>query len=246
MALETEFVDITLDACHGECEKLKADGWRFIQTHCVNVENGGVDVYYSFMKGNLMRNLVVRGVTEQDEVQSVTDVCLAAFVFENEARELFGLDMKNIAIDFGGKMYDLAETTPMCYISPEVKAEKEKAKKMALAMEAKKKKAEALKAQKAAEAAASEKQAANEAAPAKAAEPAAEKTYDGLGGEHPTKIDKSESGKVADVSEIPTPSVPSPHSLEGDAKAEQRAPMPSVAYPRDLPQNDSDTTKEGE
>ena len=219
MALESEFIDIDLASMHAECEKLVNDGWRFIQTHCVNVENEGVDIYYSFMAGNLVRNLVVRGVKPEDEVPSVTDICLAAFVFENEARELFGVNMKDIAIDFGGKMYAPAEDTPMCFISPQIKAEKEKAKKMALAMEAKKKKAAALKAKKEAE--------------AKAA--AAQKPAE----EHPTKIDVSESGKVADVTEIPAPKVPTPHSL--DTEDEGRAPAPPVKYPHEI-----ESTKEGE
>lgn len=230
MALETEFTDIPLAALHDECEKLANSGWRFIQTHCVNTENNGIDIYYSFMQGNLAKNLVVRGVKPEDEVPSVTDICLAAFVFENEARELFGVNMKGIAIDFGGKMYAPADETPMCFISPQVKAEKEKAKKMALAMEAKKKKAAALKAQKEAEA-----KAAAAAAAEKPAVPAAAKE------EHPGKIDVSASGKVADVTEIPAANVPTPHSL--DTKDEGRAPAPAVEYPCEVA---NDLKKEGE
>ncbi len=228
MALETEFTDISLASLHAECEKLANGGWRFIQTHCVNTENDGVDIYYSFMQGNLIKNLVVRGVAPDDEVPSVTDICLAAFVFENEARELFGVNMQGIAIDFGGKMYAPADETPMCFISPQIKAEKEKAKKMALAMEAKKKKAAALKAQKEAEAKA--------AKAAEAAAPAATPTA-----EHPTKIDVSASGKVADVTEVPATKVPTPHSL--DTKDEGRTPAPAVEYPCEIK---NETTKEGE
>lgn len=233
MALETEFTEIPLASLHAECEKLANTGWRFIETHCVNAEDKGIDIYYAFMQGNLVRNLVVRGVEPEDEVPSVTDICLAAFVFENEARELFGVNMKDIAIDFGGKMYAPADETPMCFISPQVKAEKEKAKKMALAMEAKKKKAAALKAQKEAEAKAAA------AAPAPAAKAPAV-TGDPLK-EHPTKIDVSESGKVADVTEIPAAKVPTPHSL--DTKDEGRAPVPAVEYPCEVA---NDTKKEGE
>ena len=154
MALEQEFVDVTLDTFHGEVAKLFNDGWRFVQTHCVNMEDKGIDIYYSLMKGNVLRNLKVTGVMPDDEVPSVTDITLAAFVFENEARELFGVNMQGIAIDFGGNMYKLAEEKPMCFISPQQKAEKEKAKRIALAQEAKRKKAAEEAAQKAAEQAA--------------------------------------------------------------------------------------------
>ena len=45
MALESEFTVITLESLHNECAALVNDGWRFIQTHCVNTENDGVDIY---------------------------------------------------------------------------------------------------------------------------------------------------------------------------------------------------------
>ena len=48
---------------------------------------------------------------------SVTDQFLAAFVFENEAHDLFGVDIEGIAIDFGGNFYALAQKEPMTIIS---------------------------------------------------------------------------------------------------------------------------------
>ena len=68
---------------------------------------------------------------------SITDQFLAAFVFENEAHDLFGVDVQGIAIDFGGNFYALAQKEPMTIISPEQKAAREKAKKVAAAKAAK-------------------------------------------------------------------------------------------------------------
>jgi hypothetical protein len=115
---------------------MKTDGWRFIQTHAVNGEQG-IDLYYSFMKNGHVVNYRIAGVTKDDVVPSITDMFLAAFVFENEARELFGVDMRDIAIDFQGGMYAPAEYEPMTFISPEQKAAKEKAAKAAAAKAAK-------------------------------------------------------------------------------------------------------------
>ncbi len=136
MSFETEFRTIELDQLHREAGLMKVDGWRFMQTHAVNTDNG-VDLYYSFMKGSQVVNLHIAGVQKNQPVPSITDLFLAAFVFENEARELFGVDMRDIAIDFAGTLYAPAESEPMTFISPEQKAAKEKARKIAAAKAAK-------------------------------------------------------------------------------------------------------------
>ena len=74
---------------------------------------------------------------------SITDRFLEAFVFENETHDLFGVDVQGIAIDFGGNFYALAQKEPMTIISPEQKAAREKAKKVAAAKAAKEKAAKA-------------------------------------------------------------------------------------------------------
>ena len=128
MGFEMQFIEIPLESLHREAAIMKAEGWRFMQTHAVNTDEG-VDLYYSFMKDGLAKNLKVVGVTKDQAVPSITDLFLAAFVFENEARELFGVDMRDIAIDFAGAMYDPAVSEPMTFISKEQKAAREKALK---------------------------------------------------------------------------------------------------------------------
>ncbi len=51
-------------------------------------------------------------------VPSITDLFLEAFVFENEIHDLFGVDIKDIAIDFGG-ISTSWRRRPMTVISPE-------------------------------------------------------------------------------------------------------------------------------
>ena len=130
MTLKTEFVELPLERLYSQVAIMKGDGWRFIQTHAVNTDDG-VDLYYSFMKDDLARNYRVKGVQKGTPVPSITGLFLAAFVFENEARELFGVDMRDIAIDFGGLMYAPAEREPMTIMTPEQKAAREKARKAA-------------------------------------------------------------------------------------------------------------------
>ena len=140
MTLVAEFLPLQLDQLHREAAILKTEGWRFIQTHAVNTDDG-IDLYYSFMKDGCIANYRIAGVKSNQPVPSITDLFLAAFVFENEARELFGVDMRDIAIDFAGAMYAPAESAPMTFIAPEQKEAREKAAKIAAAKAAKAKKA---------------------------------------------------------------------------------------------------------
>ena len=80
---------------------------------------------YSFMKDGVLENFTIRGVTQDDAVPSITDRFLAAFVFENEIHDLFGVNVRDIAIDFGGNFYALAQKQPMTIISPAQKAPRE-------------------------------------------------------------------------------------------------------------------------
>ena len=80
---------------------------------------------------------MIKAVTSDDVVPSITDQFLEAFVFENEIHDLFGVDIQGIAIDFGGHFYQLSVKEPMTVISPAQLAAREKAKKVAAAKAAK-------------------------------------------------------------------------------------------------------------
>lgn len=134
--LQTEFTSLSVEGLPALAAKKKAEGARFVQMLCVNTEDG-IDLVYSFMEDGVLMNYEIKGVKKGTPVPSVTDQFLAAFVFENEAHDLFGVDVRNIAIDFKGNFYALAQKEPMTIISPEQKAAREKAAKIAAAKAAK-------------------------------------------------------------------------------------------------------------
>lgn len=138
MALQTSFEPLTIEELPALAASRKAEGWRYVQMLCVNTEDG-IDLVYSFMKDGVLANYKIPGVKKGTPVPSVTDQFLAAFVFENEAHDLFGVDVQGIAIDFEGNFYALAQKEPMTIISPEQKAARDKAKKVAAAKAAKEK-----------------------------------------------------------------------------------------------------------
>lgn len=130
------FTDIALgDLLNVATEKYNG-GWRAVQMLCTNTENG-IDLTYTFNKDAVWENYQVRGVTKDNAVPSLQHMYLCLFPFENEAVDLFGVRIEGMALDFGGRFYDVAVNEPMTIISPEVKAARDKAKKAAEAATAK-------------------------------------------------------------------------------------------------------------
>ena len=149
----TEFVDVPLGDLLTRVQTLKHEGMRFIQL-CAEFPEGGIDLVYTFYdetRDNAL-NLCV-SLPENAEVPSIQGLYFAAFSYENEAHDLFGVNFINMKLDFGGHFFNLAETSPMTVITPEMKAEREKAAKLRAAKVAKEAKA----AREAAEAASAER-----------------------------------------------------------------------------------------
>lgn len=130
------FNEVPLAEVHDLAARRAEEGWRYVQILAVNTEEG-IDLVYSYMKDGLLENDTVAAVGADDAVPTITDLFLEAFVCENEIHDLYGVAIENIAIDFGGMFYQLAEKVPMTVVSPEQLAAREKAKKIAAAKAAK-------------------------------------------------------------------------------------------------------------
>lgn len=133
MEFTSEFIPLALGDLPAFSDRMKASGARFVQVLAVNTD-AGIDLIYSFMTADgTLENHEIKGVRKDDVVPSITDNFLAAFVFENEVHDLFGVTIKDIAIDFGGKFYELSQSEPMTILSPAQLKEREKAAKVAAA-----------------------------------------------------------------------------------------------------------------
>ena len=88
----------------------KNDKWRLLQICCAFAE-GHYEVTYSFAKGYDISNyrLVVE---KEEEVPSISRVYKAAIFYENEMKELFGLDVEFIKVDLGNKLYRIDANVP--------------------------------------------------------------------------------------------------------------------------------------
>lgn len=140
MQMAQHFEDISIDDILSVAEHEHEAHSRFVQVLCVNGEEG-IDLVYSYQKtgdqGYAVHNYRVHGVKPETHIPSVTKFYLVAFPFENEAHDLFGVQVDDIAIDFKGGFYKVAMDKPMTVISPAQKAAREKAAKLAAAKAAK-------------------------------------------------------------------------------------------------------------
>ncbi len=144
MEMNQSFENIALEDILAVAEREHAQHSRFVQVLCIKTETG-IDLVYSYQgsaaSGYPVRNYRVCGIAPETHVPSVTKYYLSAFPFENEAHDLFGVQVDGIAIDFHGNFYKLAADKPMTIISPAQKAAREKAAKAAAAKAAKEAKA---------------------------------------------------------------------------------------------------------
>lgn len=169
----TSFVDVPLEELLTRVQTLKHEGMRFVQM-CAETTEQGIDLLYTFYDETTQNalNLCVYGIDESSRVPSIQGLYFAAFSYENETHDLYGVRFVNMKLDFGGHFFNLATSEPMTIITPEMKAEREKlAKKKAAA--AAKAEAAAKKAREAAEAAQAERAMATSSAEADSAAVAA-------------------------------------------------------------------------
>lgn len=136
MAITQDFRSISLDKLIDTCKERKNEGYRLAQL-CPKLErDDSITLIYTFVKESEMINYKVSGIKKGvTEVPSVTELFIAAFVFENEAHDLFGVNVVGNLIDFQGKFYSFAEgvEAPMTIVTPAQLAAREKATKLAAA-----------------------------------------------------------------------------------------------------------------
>ena len=115
-------------------------GYRLVQLCPKMQEDDRITLIYTFNKLNEVLNLkvenVVKGLTN---VPSITSMFISAFVFENEAHDLFGVKVVGNSLDYQGHFYTFADgiEAPMTIVTPAQLAAREKKAKVEAAKAAK-------------------------------------------------------------------------------------------------------------
>ncbi|HEY5584787.1 MAG TPA: NADH-quinone oxidoreductase subunit C [Ruminiclostridium sp.] len=94
---------IAIDQLLAETQKCKYEGYRFITATCADNGDETIDIIYHFDKDYVMKNYRVT-FNKGEAVPSISKIFLCAVLVENEIKELFGVNVTDIAIDYGGHM----------------------------------------------------------------------------------------------------------------------------------------------
>ena len=105
-------VEITPDELLGEVMKFKNSKLRLSQICCA-YSNEKIELSYSFANDDTNEYTNLRLVIDKDtEVCSITEFYPYAFLYENEMKELFGVNIQMINLDYNEKLYRLKDETP--------------------------------------------------------------------------------------------------------------------------------------
>lgn len=85
-----------------EVARLASEGMRFITTTCIDNEEQ-FEIYYHFDRDLQMTHLLVYQGKEET-LPSITPIYFCAFVAENEMKDLFGIPIDGLVVDYQGRM----------------------------------------------------------------------------------------------------------------------------------------------
>ena len=105
-------VEIEHGTLLGHVMAFKNQGLRLSQICCA-YSNEKIELSYSFADDDTNEYIILRIVMDKDtEVCSITEFYPYAFLYENEMKELFGVNIQMINLDYNQKLYRLKDETP--------------------------------------------------------------------------------------------------------------------------------------
>ena len=108
MTAQLELEMVHPEELEAKASRLKEALYRLVQVSCTSKPDH-FEVTYSFDKDNVLKNLRVQVPRGNPVIPSITTHFFCAFTYENEIQDLFGLKVKGLALDFGGKFYRTAQ-----------------------------------------------------------------------------------------------------------------------------------------
>jgi len=109
----------------GEYQK---NGWRLALINATTVPSpdettaGVFELSWAFAK-DLEFETIRENIVLADEVPSVSEFFGAAFLYENEMRELFGINVTGIGLDLQGQLYKTSTKIPFSHAAVKARLE---------------------------------------------------------------------------------------------------------------------------
>jgi ech hydrogenase subunit D len=104
MIEEQKLVMADQGALLAKAGEFKAQGWRLVQIGCTRLAEK-LELNYSFDKNYEFVNVRVEVPLSGGSVPSISPVYWAAFLYENEIKDLYGLEVTGMVIDYKGNFY---------------------------------------------------------------------------------------------------------------------------------------------
>ena len=104
------FERVTKAELYDIMQKKYEDGYRLAQI-CSTAYEGYNEVIYSVAKEYAMKNYVVE-LPVDEEIKSFSDIFPAATLYENEIKELWGVNVVGMSVDYKNNFYRIEKDTP--------------------------------------------------------------------------------------------------------------------------------------
>ena len=104
------FERVTKAELYDIMQKKYEDGYRLAQI-CSTAYEGYNEVIYSVAKEYAMENYVVE-LPVDEEIKSFSDIFPAATLYENEIKELWGVNVVGMSFDYKNNFYRIEKDTP--------------------------------------------------------------------------------------------------------------------------------------
>lgn len=116
MIEEQALIEVDEDTLLAKVYNFSAEGYRLVQMHCTRLDEA-FEMNYSFDKDCRFVNL--RMIIDKDaEISSISGIYWSAFLYENEIADLYGVNIKNMAIDYKGKIFQSSKKAPFAEGKP--------------------------------------------------------------------------------------------------------------------------------
>ncbi len=106
--------DVALEKLVDKVSSFLKDGYRFATITCVDAGDD-FELFYHFDKDHELFNLRT-SLPKSKSLPSITGICFAAILMENELKDFFGIKVDGLVVDFEGRMIlsEGAPDAPMC------------------------------------------------------------------------------------------------------------------------------------
>ncbi|MDY6325079.1 MAG: NADH-quinone oxidoreductase subunit C [Catonella sp.] len=110
---KNEIIEIPKSELLVKAMEMKKAGMRLSQA-CAAYCNEKVELSYSFVNDRTYDLTTYRVITKVgEEIPSISEIVPAALFYENEMKELFGVNIKMISVDYDNKLYRIRQNAPM-------------------------------------------------------------------------------------------------------------------------------------